>query len=223
MIIQYRNVADFHSVRFRGPGRLEILQGEEEGVRIEAAGQYLDQIDSEVEAGNLMLGLRHRERDVIDLLAYQAAITYRLTVKDLKTLSVSHHGQVTLPDLDCDELKVIVSGHGVVDLLNLTADRIDIKASDHSQLKISGDVEQQCAVLSEEANLTAVELVSDNAEFRLTGKAVAEVRVNDELSTYVGEFAKLTYVGYPDVEKFGAGTMVRRRKPKLTTRGTEHG
>lgn len=221
MIIQYRNVADFHSVRFRGPGKLEVLQGDQEGVRIEAAGQFLDQIYTEVKQGRLSLGIR--SGDIIDIAAYQASITYRVTLKDLRCLDVSHHATVTLPDLDSDELQIIAAGQANIECRKLTADQLIVKASHRSALKMSGDVEQQTVELSDQSKLQAVELISDNGDFRLTGNAVAEVRVNDELSTYVGEFARLTYLGYPDVEKYGAGTMVRRRKPKLTTRGTEHG
>ena len=221
MIIQYRNVADFHSVRFRGPGKLEVLQGDQEGVRIEAAGQFLDQIYTEVKQGRLSLGIR--SGDIIDIAAYQASITYRVTVRDLRCLDVSHHATVTLPDLDSDELQIIAAGQANIEFRKLTADQLIVKASHRSMLKMSGDVEQQTVELSDQSKLQAVELISDNGDFRLTGHAVAEVRVNDVLSTYVGEFARLTYVGYPDVEKYGAGKMVRRRKPKLTTRGTEHG
>ena len=221
MIIQYRNVDDFQSLILRGPGQFEVVQAERDKLCIEAAGQYLDQIESKVDSGRLNVGIQ--SRDVIDLSAYNATIRYRIEVRDLRRLKVLGQANVVVPDMDRDELFVTASGRSNITLSKLTADRVTIRIDGRSEVKISGDVEQQTIELSDQGKLLSDELICDRADCRMTGSASAEIRVNDELSVYLAEAARLTYVGYPDVEKYGSGTLVRRRKQTPTTRGTEHG
>lgn len=221
MIIQYRNVAEYHSVVFRGPGRLEILQSETPSLCIEASGPHLDKIETRVEEGTLYLGIK--VSDVIDLSTFRSDITYKISLRELKCLRVSGRTQVKFPDMDRDELNIHAAGHAEVELPKLTADQINLKLSGQATVKVSGDVERQIAQISDQASLTSDELVCDHADIRLVGASSAVIRVNDELNAYIAESAKLTYVGYPDVEKYGAGTLVRRRRQTPTTRGTEHG
>ena len=221
MIIQYRDVKDFCEVVFRGPGQLEIVQAESDSLCIEAAGSHLDQIESRVAAGRLILGLQ--KKDIVDLSAYHAKITFRLGVHELKRLKVSGRAKVILPDIDRDEFYLRAAGSTDVTLQRLTADNLNVNIADSAVVQISGDVEHQTVELSGNAKLNALNLVSDHASMRLMGRSSAEIRVNDELNSYVGEAARLTYMGYPDVEKYGAGVLTRRRKQISKTRETEHG
>ncbi len=130
---------------------------------------------------------------------------------------------MTVPDLDRDEFFISASDRSSVSLQKLTADRVTVLVSGHGKVKLSGDVEHQTAELSDWGSLISQDLICDHASFRVTGHASADIRVNDELNAYLAEAARLTYMGYPDVEKLGTGSLVRRRKKTSTTRGTEHG
>lgn len=221
MIIQYRNLSEFDSVLFRGPGNLEIVQAEHNGLCIEADSSHLDQIRSDVVNGKLILGFGDQE--VIDLSAYRSGICLWLNVRELKSLKVKGQSKVLMPDIDRDELNITLSGRADVALSNLTADRLFINQKDTAKLKVAGDVEYQAVTLTGRSNYNGEDLVSDSASARLLGEARAELRANDELDAYVGTGAHLSYIGYPDVQKVGTGTLLRRRKQNSTTRGTEHG
>ncbi|MFN3236724.1 MAG: GIN domain-containing protein [Pseudomonadales bacterium] len=213
MIIQYRDVTEFDSVVFRGPGTLQVVQAEAEELCIEAKANHLDQIRSTVVNRQLQLGIAGQS--IVDLSAYRAPIQYRLAVRDLTSLTVKGHGIVHLPDIDRDEFSLTLSGRSAVTLGRLTADRLFVNGAGHARLNVSGDVEFQSVVLNDHASYQAEQLISDVTSMRLLGEAAAEVRTNDQLDAYLSDAAQLTYVGYPDVQKQGGGTVRRRRKQLL--------
>jgi hypothetical protein len=210
VIIQYRDVEGFDSVLFRGPGTLQVVQAETDELCIEAQANHLDQIRSTVVNQQLQLGIP--TGSIVDLSAYRATIQYRLSVRDLTSLTVKGHSVVHLPDIDRDEFSLTLSGRSVVTLDRLTADRLFVNLADHARLKVSGDVEFQSVVLSARASYQAEQLISDVTSMRLLEQTTAEVRTNDQLDAYLSDAAQLTYVGYPDVQKQGRGTITRRRK-----------
>lgn len=230
MIVQYRRVADFHRVVFHGPGRLEIEQGDTESLSIEAPGDIIDKIESRTSDGTLKgtpqgtLNLGYRSGPVARLDVYRAPIHLKLVLKELNDLLITGSGSVDIKDLDTDQLRLNLMGNGKLMIHHLTADYLSTSIKSQGHARILGDVESQSILLSDRGRYEAEELVSDMADARMTGECTAEIRVTDQLTTYVGGNCSLGYVGYPEVVKQGAGTIVRRRKQQSqSNRGSEHG
>jgi len=215
MIVQYRCVSDFNELILRGPGVLEVRQSELESLAIEAPSELLDLIDSTTTGGTLRLG--YQPKSIVDIASYRAPIRYRLDVRELNKITISGIGHVEIPDLDSDTFCCRLSGKSQLRLGHLTSDRLDVSLMANAQMDISGDVETQYVVLAGEARYGAEALVSDAAELRLTDQASAQVRVNDHLTAYVGGQGALSYIGYPEVSKQGAGNIVRRRNQQRET------
>lgn len=209
MILQYRCVSDFSELIFRGPGILQVRQGELESLSIEAPGELLNCIYSTTTDGKLHLG--YRSDGIVNIASYRASIRYCLDVKELNKITVSGLGRVEIPDLDSDTFSCRLSGKSQVVLGHLTSDRLDVSLMANAQMDISGDVESQYVVLEGDARFSAEALLSDLAELRLTDRASAQIKVNDHLTAYVGSQGALSYIGYPEVSKQGAGNIVRRR------------
>ncbi len=217
MIVQYRQVSDFRELVFRGPGVLEVRQGESESLSIEAPGAVLDNIVCRVASEKLHLG--YKAEKVSPLAIYQTPIRYRLELKELSKITITGSGRVEIPDLDTDTLVCRLSGRSTIQLDQLTSDHLDVALAAAAQMRVQGDIESQFIVLGDSASYEAEDLMSDSADIRLTQNANASVRVNDQLTAYVGGQSTLSYIGYPEVKKVGAGHIVRRRKqlPESTT------
>ena len=215
MIVQYRRVSDFNQLILRGPGVLEVRQGELESLAIEAPGELLERIYSTTTDGTLHLG--YQPNSIVDIPSYRAPIRYRLDVKELSKITVSGIGRVEIPDLDSDTFCCRLSGKSQLKIGHLTSDHLDVSLMANAQMEISGDVETQFIVLTAEARYNAEELMSDAAELRLTDQTSAQVRVNDHLTAYVGGQSVLSYSGYPEVSKQGAGNIVRHRNRQRET------
>lgn len=216
MIVQYRRLSDFSELILRGPGILEVRQAEVASLSIEAPGELLDLIYSTTTDGKLHLG--YQPGRVANIASYRAPIRYRLDVKELNKITVSGLASVEIPDLDSDTFCCRLSGKSQLRLGHLTSDRLDVSLEGNAQMNLSGDVETQYVVLADQARYNAEALVSDLAELRLTGQASAQVKVSDHLTAYVGGQGALSYIGYPEVSKQGAGNIVRRRiQPRETS------
>lgn len=210
MIVQYRSVHEFNEISFRGPGLLEVYQGEIEALSIEAPGAILAQIVSRVDSGTLHLGYRPQKISVLSI--YRTPIRYRLDVRELSKVAVSGHGRVIIPDLDTDILTCRLTGRSALRLDQLTSDRLDVALSGTAQMHVKGDIESQFLSLKGQVNYEAEDLMSDSADIRLSDFAKAQIRVNDLLTAYVAGQATLSYIGYPELCKTGAGNIVRKRK-----------
>lgn len=210
MIVQYRSVQEFNEISFRGPGLLEVHQGEIETLSIEAPGAILEQIVSRVDSGTLQLGYRPQKISVLSI--YRTPIRYRLDVRELSKVTISGPGRVIIPDLDTDVLTCRLSGRSSIRLDQLTSDRLDVTLADTAQMQVKGDVESQFLGLKGKTNYEAEDLMSDSVDIRLSDCAQGQIRVNDQLTAYVGGQGTLSYIGYPEVCKTGAGNIVRKRK-----------
>ncbi|MFT5563046.1 MAG: hypothetical protein ACI9Z9_002931, partial [Litorivivens sp.] len=145
MTVQHRRLSDFNELILRGPGLLEVRQGELESLSIEAPVELLGLIDSTIIDGSLRLG--YRANKLVSIASYRAPIRYRLNVKELNKITVSGVGRVEIPDLDSDTFCCCLSGKSQVRLGHLTSDRLDVSLMANAQIDISGDVETQYVVL----------------------------------------------------------------------------
>ena len=87
MVSEPREVQGFDRVRFDAFGEMEIVQGEQEGLVIEAQPNLLTYITTEVRGDQLVIGIKPHI-SVTPL----PTIRYQLSVKDLRDLEVSGAG-----------------------------------------------------------------------------------------------------------------------------------
>ena len=225
MSVEVRPISSFDKMEFRGPGTLKISQGEKESLKIHAPGYVMNDIIADVVDGRLHLG--YQSPRIVSFKVYTEVISYDLTVKDLKQLSVTGSGKVIAPDVDVDSLDVKSSGSGKIYLQHLTADHFRLRVSGSGMVSVAGDVESQIVKITGSGAYLAEHLVSDFAEVELTGSGKADVSVSDQLSARITGSGLVSYAGYPEVTKqvTGSGSLVRRRRQKKTMdRGEEeHG
>ncbi len=223
MTVELRDVARFDRVRFRGPGLLKISHDDTESLTVHAPAYLIGDIISEVRGNTLNLG--YVSPRVHRLTVHREIISYRLTMRDLRGLTLTGSGRILVPDLDNDVIEVDVAGSGQVVMENLTADRLDVRLRGSGTLVVAGDVEAQSLKLSGSGQYQAERLVSDFADIIVSGSGAAGVAVSDELTVVIDGSGNVTYSGYPEVIKQirGSGKLVRkRRQPKQGKRGEEH-
>ena len=224
MIFQKREIDLLHQVRFKGPGNLTISQAETQSLIVHGPEFYLDQIKSEVVNSVLHLGYYASSVFSLDILRQQ--ISYELKVKDLQKIHSAGSGNIAIPDLDVDKLRVKMSGSGNVSMGNLTADKLEMQLSGSGGAIIAGDVELQSVNLSGSGQYQAEGLVSDFAIVKLMGSGCVALTVSDDLQVQISGSGSVTYEGYPDVTRniSGSGKLNRKhRQTKANSRSEEHG
>jgi hypothetical protein len=182
-----REVRGFDEVVLSGIGTLIITQTGEESLTIEAREDTLPHLTSDVSGSRLTLGTKR-----MSFFRSFGPITYRLTVRDLKGISISGSGDATATGITTPSMRVSISGSG------------DISLAGHAQ---SQDVS-----ISGSGKYRAGDFVTQSAHISVSGSGNALVNASERLDVRISGAGDITYIGSPAIEQriSGAGSIRRR-------------
>lgn len=183
---QAREAKGFNAVELAIPGKMEIVQGDKEGVTITADDNLLPQIETYVEGE----ALRIRFRKGLNVRT-QTPIRVLLHVKALRAISLAGSADVLAPSLTARDLAVRISGSGDVQLGG-KADSLEVKISG------SGDVK-------------AGKLEAQSAKVSIAGSGGVTLWAKQSLEVSVAGSGDVRYYGDPTVAKKIAGSGSVRR------------
>jgi len=178
IVREQRAVAKFDEVDVSGAFYLEIRQGDQESLLIEADEALLPYIRSEIRAGRLKLGYTCPLR----LVNSDQLVRLELTVKDLDAIRFSGAGKIYAEQLDTDSIRIELSGAGQIVIDNIEADRLKVKLSGAGEVRLAGVVAEQDVQISGVGNYGAGALRSQDADVRISGVGQATVWVEDTLT-----------------------------------------
>lgn len=194
-----RAVDGFDEVAFATVGELTIVQGEAEGLVIEADDNLLPYLTSEVRGGKLYL---RAEKDGQPVLVNSTrGIRYTLTVRDLTALEHTGAGVVTVTRLNTPALQATLSGAGNLTLNGLKTEALTVRLSGAGTLEASGEAARQEMRLSGVGEYDAAELKSATAEVIVSGAGSATVWVTETLEARISGAGNVRYYGDPKVDE----------------------
>ncbi len=201
-----RNVSNFDSLMFAGIGDVTIVQGNSEGLKIEAEDNIMPKIITEVRGTQLYIGF---ERDNWqDIIRPTKSIKLTLGVKNLKSMEISGVGSLTADSLNTDSLIVRVGGAGGVTLRNVDISNLTAVMSGAGNVDMSGKVNSLDATLSGVGNFACGDLQAQTADVRVTGAGGATVWASDNLSVNITGAGSVSYYGSPKISKTITGVGV---------------
>lgn len=123
-----RNVDTFTKIAFRVPGKLYLRQGSPQKVVIEGKKDILDEIDTKVEGGKLMIGKEGKWNWNWD---NDDKVSVYITVKDVEALTVAGSGDIIgETKITANDIDLNVSGSGNM--------KIEVDASGEMEADVSG-------------------------------------------------------------------------------------
>jgi hypothetical protein len=200
MVSEPREVQGFDRVRFDAFGEMEIVQGEQEGLVIEAQPNLLTYITTEVRGDQLVIGIKPHI-SVTPL----PTIRYQLSVKDLRDLEVSGAGLVRMGGLNTERLTINSSGAAGISISGLQASALDANLSGTGRITVGGGVDTLQVNVSGAGGFDGAELSSKDANIELTGIGGATVWVTDSLDALVSGVGSIQYYGNPSITKQVSG------------------
>jgi hypothetical protein len=215
MATEEREVSNFHRVRMEDFGLLDITQGEQESLTVEADEEALEVIFTEVRDGRLILRVGRdwleRLRMGLHTSLTRPHIQYHLTVKDLTELVVAGFGRVNIGDLAAEKMAVHLSGAGDVSFKALTGDRLEVKLAGAGRIQAAGKVEKQEVTLSGAGKYAGGKLESQQARVTMTGAGSATVWAVQDLDVILSGMGSVEYIGSPTVKRTvsGLGSITR--------------
>jgi hypothetical protein len=190
---QDRHLSGFHAVNVSGSFDVYITQGGSESVKVEADGDVIDRIVTEVKNGELKIytkgnsgwnfnwGDKHR--------------VVRVTVKDINSINLSGSGDVMFKNgLHTNSLVLRLSGSGdITGSVNVQSLQSSIVGS--GDITISGRAQSSEVSVAGSGDFTGRDLLTENTAVKVVGSGDARVHANQELSASVAGSGDIYYTG----------------------------
>ncbi len=203
---QTRDVSGFTSVLFAGLGDVTIVQGQNEGLTIEAESNIMPLIITTVQNGQLYIGFERQNWQ--DIVRPTRSIKFTLSVKNLNDIEISGVGSLSANSLSGEDMTIKVDGAGGVTIKNLTASSLTAIMSGAGNVDVSGKVTSLDATLSGVGNFSCGDLQAVSAKVNVTGAGGAKVWASDSLSVTITGAGSVSYYGSPAISKNIAGLGV---------------
>lgn len=207
VVAEGRPVRNFDRISLTGVGEVNITQGDEESLTVEADDNLMRYIKTEVRNGTLILGFT----DVIRKKNIRPSepIRFNLSVKELVGLNISGVGDVNIASLDTDRLEIVISGAGDVDVDSLAAEKLVVDINGASDVRLAGRAMEQEVTICGVGEYRAEGLNSESVEIRLPGVGSVVVWATDTLDVQIAGMGSVKYYGSPRViqRTYGLGKV----------------
>ena len=197
-----RPVSNFQAVVLSGIGDLQITQGQQESLEIEAEDNILEVIETRVENGTLYIGFR----DGVVNIQPTKTIKYTLSVKDLTGLTSSGVGNIQVGDLKTSDLDVQISGVGSIKIASLEASSVAILISGTGSSEVGGGKADKLKLESSGAgSFRAPDVQFAVADVSISGVGSARLWVTERLDVALSGTGSVEYYGSPVVTQLVTG------------------
>jgi hypothetical protein len=198
---------NFNRVVFTGGGKIEIIQGTENKLELQADREIVDKLIVKVEEGVLYLGF---EPGLWSLRAVKD-IQYTLMVQNLEAFKVEGGASIEAKDLTFKNLKFEIDGGGALTMSNLDLGEFTLIVNGGASATLSGKAESFACTINGAASITASKLQATQAQVSIVGAGTANVWASQALTARIVGTGSISYYGSPQLTQSieGLGTIKR--------------
>jgi hypothetical protein len=194
VITENRTLKGFDQIQLSTLGKLEIMQGEEEGLEISAEGNLLPYINTTINGKKLEI----RTASNVTIEPTKELI-YTLKVKNISEIINSNQGTIHASKLISEKLEIGISSSGDIDIGSLNATDLQVRISSIGNLNLAGAVTSQDVNISSRGNYNGGDLQSQTAVVRISSSGNAKIWVVIDLSVQISSSGNVDYFGSPRV------------------------
>lgn len=204
--LEAANIGAVRRVSFRSLGDLSIIQGEREGMEIEAASPLRERVRADVRGDTLDLWINMDWWEWLNPVYWgPQPIRYRLYLRQLEGLKSSGAGRISVPQLLTPKFMLEQSGAGEVQIHGLETGQLTALLSGVGNTQVSGRATQQDVTISGVGSYQADRLQSDTAQVVLSGVGSASIWVTGTLDARLSGTGSIHYYGSPQVRQSRSG------------------
>lgn len=182
IITEVRNVRDFNKIDFELVGSLEIVQGSDESVKIEADRNIISIIETVVEDGKLKVRMAKWKP-----FSYMKNLKIYVSVKNLCLVKNQGVGSIEIKKLQVPSLTLILGGVGSLNVQDLETDSLDAQLAGVGSLNInSGTAKKQKILVSGCGSFNGKNLIGTTGVVTVSGCGSAKVNIHDVLCNKTG-------------------------------------
>jgi hypothetical protein len=199
-----KEISGINAVSLEAIGSLEIIQGQNESLMVEAESNLIEYMTFDSSGNRLTIGLKRGYN-----FNPREPIQFTLTVKDLTRIDVSGVGVVNVPRLVTDQLRIGSSGVTRVEINDLQADSLTVDVSGTGKVDITGTVIDLDIDASGATQFLGSDLESQVANIEASGAAKVTAWITEKLDAEASGAGSISYFGSPKVNiaTSGAGSV----------------
>lgn len=203
VVTENRALTDITSVEHAGIGTVNIIQGKEEGMEIQADENLIQHFNIEVNSGKLTIGVNPGY-----YLVPKKPVVFTVRVKKLDSVTLTGTGKINVaPFSSKTPFSVVLDGTGSINLekVKVSTFKSDLKGTG-SITVTEGKADIQESVISGAGTYSSAALESLNVKVTISGSGSALVKANEKLYAIITGSGSVTYIGGPVVDSQISGT-----------------
>jgi hypothetical protein len=204
-----RPVSGCSGLLFKAVGKIIVTQGQNEGLTIQADPEICSRVHTEVKDGILVITYDADWKDWTGINFIDKGVaTFHLTLKDIKSLSISGVGNLDSASIISDSLTLSLSGPATMTYGTLTVNTLKVEMSGVGSIDLAGKCLEQNISLSGAGSYKASRLDSERATVKLSGVGSATVLVSESLDVSISGAGAVEYYGNPKISQKISGIGV---------------
>ena len=200
-----RELASFHEVAVDLHARVELVQGEYEGVVVEADDNHLPLIETVVKNGQL----RIRTAKGFSLPG-NAKVKITVHVRNLDSLSLAGSADVTAARLSAPKLAGNIAGSGSITIKELQSDDLSVSIAGSGRFEAQGAAEAMDISIAGSGDVSTAKLSAQDVKVSIAGSGDATLWVRKGLSVSIAGSGEVRYYGegaLRDASTMGSGRV----------------
>ncbi len=198
------NLPSFDQLKVSGAFAVEVVQGDESKVTIEADENLMDYIEAEVHFDRLNIKLVKRSS-----LSFTKTPRIIVETPALKSIKLSGASSIKSRSLkDASMIDITTSGAGKI-YMNLDAPRVKVSVSGAGDAELQGLSRDLEISISGAGKVDAFDLKSETAKIKVSGAGKANVYASKNIEATTSGAGKISYKGPARVDSriSGAGSI----------------
>jgi hypothetical protein len=201
VVTRTRDVKNFDKVNLSGTGKINFIQGEEEGLTISAEENIIDKITTNVLDNTLIIAQKYWWFNIWPT----KDIVYEVKIKNLSDLELNGSAEAKSDNLSGNDLNINISGSGKLQL-KLKYTNLKINISGSGEMNIAGEVDVQEIEISGSGQASNRDLNSKNTKVSISGSGKAVVNAQEKLDVRISGSGNIKYLGNPSISQNISGS-----------------
>ena len=202
-----RNLALFNGIRVSSGINVELKQGENQSVFVQADENILQYIITEIKGDVLRIGIEQ------NITIVNKSVKLMITMKEIKSLQASSSGNLTgVSPIKADMLEIRTSSGGNMDI-DVAANKINVKTSSGGNASLRGNSNVLEVDVSSGGNINASQLEAREVNADASSGGNVKIDVTEKLIAKASSGGDISYIGEPKVvdSRSSSGGTIRRR------------
>lgn len=189
-----REVQTFHEVAANLPGKIELVQGESEGVLIEADDNLLPLVETVVRSGELIIrpvkGVNFSNNTKIKVTVY---------LRNIDNLSLAGSADLSAARLQATKLAGSIAGSGSIAIKDLQSDKLSVSIAGSGRFEAQGAAKAMEVSIAGSGDVRTAKLSAQDVKVSIAGSGDATLWVRSGLTVSIA--------GSGDVRYYGEGAL----------------